>query len=435
MSAIMTEPTEPTISGGYWITSWQDADGQRHRKRFGNAKTVSESLARRRFKNWLAQWRQTPSMQTPGRFQQHTISTLTVQYLEHAEVYYRRKDGSSTGEAANMADALETLEEVAGEKIAAEFAPSDLQACQQAMVQAGLARTTINSRINRIRRFFKWLTVNGHVKGLLADLAAVPPLAAGRSQAREPEPVTAVHDTIVEATFAAMVPTVRDMVDLQHLAGMRSGELVIMRWGDIDVSGKLWVYRPAQHKTEHLGKKREIFLGPRCQEILNRHRALDTQAYIFSPQTVLLEHRERRRAGVDARKLNPARLARGFKDRDVSTRYTAKTYRRAIERACEQAFPPPEELLAAERAVLKWKRRRGEAPAMAVQEQAAAARQWRKDHRWTPHQLRHACATRLRKEYGLEQARIILGHSSMETTEIYAEIDREEAKRIMLEMG
>ena len=42
---------------------------------------------------------------------------------------------------------------------------------------------------------------------------------------------------------------------------------------------------------------------------------------------------------------------------------------------------------------------------------------------WHPHQLRHTAATRLRKEFGIELTRVILGHTSAEVTTIYAERD------------
>ena len=41
----------------------------------------------------------------------------------------------------------------------------------------------------------------------------------------------------------------------------------------------------------------------------------------------------------------------------------------------------------------------------------------------------------IRKEYGIDMARIILGHSSIETTERYAEADLEEAARAMAQFG
>ena len=60
---------------------------------------------------------------------------------------------------------------------------------------------------------------------------------------------------------------------------------------------------------------------------------------------------------------------------------------------------------------------------------------WYKRHVWHPHQLRHNAATRLRKEYGLEAAQVILGHKTLAITEIYAEKNVEAAQRIMAAVG
>ncbi len=43
--------------------------------------------------------------------------------------------------------------------------------------------------------------------------------------------------------------------------------------------------------------------------------------------------------------------------------------------------------------------------------------------------------TKIRAAYGIEAARVILGHASVGTSEIYAEIDREKAKEIMKKLG
>ena len=56
---------------------------------------------------------------------------------------------------------------------------------------------------------------------------------------------------------------------------------------------------------------------------------------------------------------------------------------------------------------------------------------------WKPlqHQLRHNAATFLRKEFGLETARIILGHRSAVITEVYAEQDQEKAMEAIVRVG
>ena len=54
---------------------------------------------------------------------------------------------------------------------------------------------------------------------------------------------------------------------------------------------------------------------------------------------------------------------------------------------------------------------------------------------WHPHQLRHNAATFLRKEFGLDGARVILGHRSPAITDLYAELDREKALDVMAWYG
>jgi hypothetical protein len=63
------------------------------------------------------------------------------------------------------------------------------------------------------------------------------------------------------------------------------------------------------------------------------------------------------------------------------------------------------------------------------------ARAWRRDYSWHPNQLRHNAATNLRKEHGVELARIILGHTTAFTTEIYAEADQAKAIAVMGKIG
>ena len=54
---------------------------------------------------------------------------------------------------------------------------------------------------------------------------------------------------------------------------------------------------------------------------------------------------------------------------------------------------------------------------------------------WTPNQLRHAAATRIRRECGIEVARTLLGHTDISTTEIYAERDAAAARAAAMAHG
>ena len=69
-------------------------------------------------------------------------------------------------------------------------------------------------------------------------------------------------------------------------------------------------------------------------------------------------------------------------------------------------------------------------------QQKADLKAWRKAHRWHPHQLRHAAGTEIRRQFGLEAAQIVLGHSSAQITDaIYAERDLDKAIKVIMKVG
>jgi integrase len=104
-------------------------------------------------------------------------------------------------------------------------------------------------------------------------------------------------------------------------------------------------------------------------------------------------------------------------------------YRRAILRAIEKAFPAPEHLRKLpDETNQQWQKR-------LTKKEKTELRVWYKQYSWHPHQLRHNAATFLRKEFGLETARIILGHRSAVITEVYAEQDKEKALEAIVKVG
>ncbi len=109
--------------------------------------------------------------------------------------------------------------------------------------------------------------------------------------------------------------------------------------------------------------------------------------------------------------------------------YYASSGCRSLARACDQAFPPPEPLAKREKESQKawWER--------LTDEQRGQVRRWQREHRWHPHQLRHNAATELRRQFGIETARIILGHRSAAITEVYAELDQAKAVEAMKRVG
>lgn len=383
----------------------------------------SHAEYRRIIAEWLGAGHPRVASTASGHAVGISVNELVVAYLEFAKTYYV-KHGRPTGELACLRHAIKPMVILYGGTRPAEFGPVALKTVRRAMIDADLSRSVVNNRVNRIRRVFKWGVENELVPAsALVGLQSVMPLKQGRCDAREMEPVTPVPAPVVAATIEAAPRMIGAMIELQRLTGMRPGEVVIMRTGDLDTSGQVWEYRPAHHKTEHHGRGRVVYLGPQAQAVLAPFLKADLAAFVFSPLEVGVE-RSRRRRTARITPLTPSQLGRRRKDcpkRTPGQRYTTSSYARAIAYACDAAFPHPE-------FARVWQSR-------LTPGQRERLRQWRKDHRWSPNQLRHNAATNLRKRFGIEAARVVLGHSSTDVTEIYAERDLSRAAEIMGQVG
>jgi integrase len=301
------------------------------------------------------------------------------------------------------------------------------------MVDNGWSRGYINKSIGRIRRCFKWAVENELVRrDMYHGLMAVSGLRKGRSEAREPDPVMPVDDATVQATLPYLSPVVADMIRFQRLTGGRPQDVCNLRPCDVDMSGEVWLYRPGTHKTEHHGRERVIPIGPKGQDILRLYLLREKETHCFSP----VDSEKKRREELHAGRSTP--LSCGNRPgtnrtrkpkRSAGEHYTADSYRRAIHRACDVAFSPPEPLSRREHETLQqWLDR-------LTEKQRAELDRWQSDHRWSPNRLRHTAGTEIRKRFGLEGAQVILGHASADVTQVYAERDLQKAVEIMREVG
>jgi integrase len=102
-------------------------------------------------------------------------------------------------------------------------------------------------------------------------------------------------------------------------------------------------------------------------------------------------------------------------------RYDTHGYRRAIARACRKADAAS--TLFAFLLLLCC-------PSIACAVNLAAVAV----PRWSPNRLRHSRATELRP-YGLDVVKTVLGHSKVETTQIYSEKDLAAAMELMAKVG
>ncbi len=297
-----------------------------------------------------------------------TLDQVCSQFLAWANTYYRHSDGTPTGEHYNCELALRELRLRYRDKGINEITYHDILRARDEMVNEGITRSVVNQRVGIWKRMFAWALdsrlCNAYVK---SEVWAINSLKRNRSSAPEGKGQSPVAHRDVKVVLPFLPPELRAMVQVHELCGARPGEMCRMRPCDIDRRRKVWIYEPQMHKTEHTGRHRIICLGPRAQKILALY--IDVVAgdeYIFKPLSV----REWRKQQGQKVTKNPS-----AKNQPANC-YNKDTYRQAIQAGIKQA------------------RKAGH------------------NVDWTPNQLRHACATRVRKRYGQEAARILLGHAA-----------------------
>jgi integrase len=345
-----------------------------------------------------------------------TVAKLCRLYCEHADTYYRRSDGIRTEEATTVRHALKPLRLLFARTPATQLGPLRLKKVRDEMVARGWCRKNINQQVGRIKRMYKWAVSNELLPATVYQgLLTVDGLRAGRTTARESVPVKPVPEHLMDAVLPHVSIQVQAMARLQLITGMRPGEVTIMRTCDIDQSSSPWLYRPSHHKTEHHQHERIVFLGPQCQEIVRPFLKPDEpNEFLFCPVDAESERRKRlhacRKTPMSCGNI-PGSNRKRRPRRTPGDRYNTQSYARAISRACEIAFPVPEGL------------------------DADQAKQRKLEHHWHPHQLRHNAATRLRKQFGLDVAQVVLGHKTLSVTQVYAERDTESALKVMMQAG
>ena len=390
----------------------------------GPATPNNVSLAvKRRYDETIARWLAGRSADPYGII----VGELAVRYFEHARQHYR-KNGKETSEVTSIRSALRLLVKADGTTRVQEYGPLKFQALRTRMIDAGWRRKSINKQIGRIRRMFKWGVSQELVPTeTLVALNSVAGLRAGRSDAIESAPVLPVSEAAIEAVRPYVSRPIWAMIQLQLVTGMRPGEVTIMRGCDIKMSGSVWEYIPASHKTEHHGRQRIVMLGPKAQLILREFFRSDTTAYFFSPADARMEFDEQRRENRKT-PMTPSQMARqraSQPKRKPGDCYTVASYGQAIRKACENVFEMPQEL---RNVSMKL-------PPARRDELKKNARAWREEHCWSPNQLRHTAATEIRREFGIEAAQNTLGHSSPAITLIYAERSLEQVREVMEKLG
>ena len=297
----------------------------------------------------------------------------------------------------------------------ADFGPDELKAVQDAMVayryvrgkdeekSVAYTRTGINRVINHIHHMWRWgvgreITTEAQCQ----RLKEVKPLRVGKSTAKDRLKRAMVTPEEFNEVAQYLTSVVADMLRIIWFTAMRPGEVCRMRAFDIvRDDSECWLYIPGRdtssvgdHKTAHFQRIRAIPLTAKVQEILlPRVTDFESTDYVFSPAEAIQEMRERRFATRKTPMSQGNSAGTNRRDHPMITpgnHYTPKSLNVAVKRACKRA---------------------------AVE-------------RLTPYDLRRSAATRVRAQLSKEDAKLLLGHVSTDTTEIYLLDEVQEAIRM-----
>jgi integrase len=302
-----------------------------------------------------------------------TIVELIRDYIKFADTYYVKR-GRPTTQARLVKRVLKEVRQLHGPEPAADFGPLKLKAIRQAWIDRKLTRTTCNQQTGVVRRLFRWGVEHELIPSSVYEaLRAVRDLPAGRTEARDRPPVGPAPDTSINAILPLLPKPLAAVVRLMRATGARPAEILCLRQRDIDRSAEPWIYNvpPEVYKSSHANKKRFVLLGPIARQVLSPWLAS--------------RHR-------DTEYLFAAPEGRWGRR---NPHYSLSALESAIRSACVKAGVP----------------------------------------HFTPNQIRHTAATSLRKHFGIDAARAILGHGSARMTEVYAEMDINKARAIMESVG
>ncbi|MSU79967.1 MAG: site-specific integrase [Gemmataceae bacterium] len=399
---------------GRAAVSFYRADGTRTEVILPGKYGSKESKAE--YERLLSQLRANGGRMPTDHRQDLSIDELVLKFMEHANSYYVDPVSKQpTTEVVACRDAFRPICRLYGNTSASEFGPVALQTLRTAMTTGswmtdeerarrekskrhlGLARTTTNTHIGRVKLLFRWASANELIPAsTYHGIQSVSGLRRGRSGARETEPVVPVDAETVDKIVHELPPITSDIVQLLLLTGARVGEICQLKTPDIDRTGPAWFATLDKHKTAHHGHTRTICFGPQAQLILNRYLKADPDAFLFSPaeqdRLIAEQKRAARKTPVQPSQQNRKKQKPKKKPGEW---FDHTTINNAIRRAAKRLG----------------------------------------SERFHVHQLRHTAALNILREHGAEAARSVLGHKQINMTLHYSGIDLERAKDVMTKIG
>jgi len=386
------------LDGVYYNVKVYTPKGIRTQVSFGHIDDHPESVVRATFAKWIELYTNDPqtvfSYRNPYEAVREIISpssTFTVgelvkTYRERAEKALRlTREGLESPDLTKIRKAERFLTPYSNWKVTS-FGPDQLRKVQKDLVDyeymcgktpKRYTRRGINDTINYIKAIWKWGLGRQIVRiENVQSLNEVKPLSVGQDNVFENNKRRRIAKEEFWKVVNVVSPVIGDMLKLVWYTAMRPFEVCDMRPLDILMDDPdCWIYIPGRdispignHKTTRFERVRVIPLTGEPQNILKpRIKNLDLKEYIFKPGEA------------------PKIVAK-----KVREKYDHNTFCRACKRGCKRAGVEV----------------------------------------FVPYDLRRTIATGARSILGKEAAKVLLGHTKTDTTDIYLLDEVQEAMKV-----
>lgn len=386
------------VDGEYYNAKVYTPEGKRTQISFGHIDDRSEADVRAVFARWLELYANDPqtvfSYDSPydvvkeiiNPSKTTTVGELVRAYKQRAERELRQtRDGLESPDLIKIRRAEAFLAPYVSWKVTS-FGPDQLRKVQKALVNheyvhgkktKHYTRRGINDTINYIKAIWKWGLGRQLVKiENVQSLEEVKPLSMGQDNVHENRKRKRVTEEEFDKVVSVVSPIIGDMLKLVWYTAMRPYEVCDMKPSDIlKDDPDCWIYIPGReespfgnHKTTRFERVRVIPLTKESQEILMpRLRRLERSEYVFKP--------------ADAPRIV---------NKKIRNRYDHNSFCRAVKRGCKRAGVDV----------------------------------------FVPYDLRRTTATGTRAILGKEAAKVLLGHTKTDTTDIYLLDEVQEAMKV-----
>ena len=412
------------IDGVYYTVKIYTPKGKRTSISFGHVNDRSEAKVYAAFAKWLDLFEQQPqkvlSFKNPYEAIEQifnptgivTISQFIDKYILWAKDNMRPdRNGKENPEIRKIKRACRFLELYRDWPVE-DFGSDELNKIQKALIKRKYlcgktkkryTRRGINDTIKCIHRMWQWGMGRQIVKvEQVQGLKEVKHLKIGQTSAIDKTKRCRVTEEEFKKVVGAVSKVVGDILQLIWFTAMRPYEACEIRPYDILTDDPdCWLYIPGRditpvgkHKTAYLGRVKVITLTRESQKIIApRVKDFNSKDYIFSPKEAIQELRDKRAAKrmIPLHRGNcPGTNKKKCPMIKPSEKYNSNALGHACKRGCERAGVEV----------------------------------------FVPYDLRRTEATRVRSVLDKEAAKLILGHTKTDTTDIYLLEEVQEAIKV-----